>query len=191
MNDNLTERLNVVLEKLISDDLINGRGLGNEIAFYIFDYPPEEELRIRDHIEFLLKQIPMHMPELRVIHVDLFDMVLDHMRSRNLLEPSYKLQRDKGDEALVKALKAPLKEDKLAQVFKEVARPDDHDLVLVSGIGGVYPMLRSHSLLNNLHAVMGLKPLVMFFPGRYDGQSLSLFGELSDNNYYRAFKLVP
>jgi hypothetical protein len=190
MND-LTERLNEVLEKLVSDELLSGRGLGNEIAFYIFDYPPEEELRIRDHIEFLLKQIPIHRPGLRVVHVDLFDMVLEYMQSRNLLSASYKLQRDKGDEALVKALKAPLKEDKLAQVFKQVAKPDDHDLVLVSGIGGVYPMLRSHSLLNNLHAVMGLKPLVMFFPGRYDGQSLSLFGELSDNNYYRAFKLVP
>ena len=191
MSDNLTERLNEVLEKLISEELLSGRGLGNEIAFYIFDYPPEEELRIRGHIEFLLKQIPMHKPELRIVHVDLFEMVLDYMRSRDLLEPSYKLQRDKGDEALVQALKAPLKEDKLAQVFREVAQPDDHDLVLVSGIGGVYPMLRSHSLLNNLHAVMGLKTLVMFFPGRYDGQSLSLFGELKDNNYYRAFKLVP
>ena len=118
-------------------------------------------------------------------------MVLDHMKERGLLDASLELQKNKGDAALAKALKAPLKEGKLAQVFEKIARPEDHDLVLVSGIGSVYPFLRSHSLLNNLHAIMGLKPLVMFFPGRYDGQSLRLFGKLDDDNYYRAFKLVP
>ncbi|MFZ2746924.1 MAG: BREX protein BrxB domain-containing protein [Lactococcus raffinolactis] len=30
----------------------------------------------------------------------------------------------------------------------------------------------------------------MFFPGKYDGQSLMLFSEIKDDNYYRAFKLV-
>ena len=63
--------------------------------------------------------------------------------------------------------------------------------MLVSGIGNVWPILRSHSLLNNLHRIIGITPLVMFFPGEYDGQSLRLFGKLKDNNYYRAFKLVP
>jgi hypothetical protein len=30
----------------------------------------------------------------------------------------------------------------------------------------------------------------MFYPGRYDGLSLKLFNKLSDDNYYRAFRLV-
>ena len=85
----------------------------------------------------------------------------------------------------------PLHEDKLALVFAKAAQPEQHDLVLVSGVGSVWPLLRSHSLLNNLHPVMGKTPLVMFYPGRYDGQSLRLFGKLKSNNYYRAFKLVP
>lgn len=76
-------------------------------------------------------------------------------------------------------------------MFTEVVQPEQYDLVLLSGIGSSYPLLRSHSLLNNLHPVMGKTPLVMFFPGRYDGQSLRLFGMLKDDNYYRAFKLVP
>ncbi len=33
------------------------------------------------------------------------------------------------------------------------------------------------------------RPTVMFFPGIYDGTSLSLFGKLKDDNYYRAFNL--
>ena len=41
MNDPLTHRLNQILPKLTSDDFLRARGIGNEIAFYIFDYAPE------------------------------------------------------------------------------------------------------------------------------------------------------
>ena len=101
------------------------------------------------------------------------------------------MQRTKGDQALHKALAGPLHESKLAPVFAESAQPGKHDLILLSGVGSVWPLLRSHTLLNNLHPVMGNTPLVMFYPGRYDGQSLRLFGKLKNDNYYRAFKLVP
>ena len=191
MSDALTERLNEILPKIISDGFLSGSGIGKEIPFYIFEYPPEAELRVRDHIRFLLEHIPKQRPDLRVRHVNLFDLLIDYLKERKLLERSFQMQQEKGDEALLKALRAPLHEDKLAQVFARAAQPDQHDLVLVSGVGSVWPLLRSHSLLNNLHPVLGKTPLVMFYPGRYDGQSLRLFGKLKSNNYYRAFKLVP
>jgi hypothetical protein len=191
MNEYLTERLNKILPRIISDDFLRGRGIGNEIAFYIFDYPPEDELRIREHIHFLLDHIPKQRPGLRVKHINLFDFILDYLKIRNLLEKALKMQREKGDEALKEALKGPLHENKLATIFVEVAQPQQNDLVLLSGVGNVWPLLRSHTLLNNLHPIMGNTPLVMFYPGRYDGQSLRLFGKLKSNNYYRAFKLIP
>jgi len=190
MNDYLTERLNKILPRIISDDFLKGRGIGNEIAFYIFDYPPEDELRVREHIHFLLDHIPKQRPELRVKHINLFDFILDYLKSRNLLEKALKMQREKGNETLKEALKGPLHENKLATIFVEVAQPQQNDLVLLSGVGSVWPLLRSHTLLNNLHPIMGSTPLVMFYPGRYDGQSLRLFGKLKSNNYYRAFKLI-
>jgi hypothetical protein len=191
MSDPLTERLNQILPKVLSDEFLSGSGLGNEIAFHIFDYPPEEELRVRDHIHFLLSHIPQRKPGVRVTHLNLFDFVLNYLKSRNLLDRAIQLQQEKGDEALKKALAGPLHENKLAPVFAEVVHPDQHDLVLLSGVGSVWPLLRSHTLLNNLHPVMGRTPLVMFYPGRYDGQSLHLFGKLKHANYYRAFKLIP
>jgi hypothetical protein len=191
MTDNLNERLNKILPRIISDEFLAGSGIGNEIAFYIFDYPPEDELRVRDHIHFLLDHIPKTKPELRVKHVNLFDFVLEYLRSRNLLDRALTMQREKGDAALRKALEGPLHENKIGPIFAQAAQPDQHDLVMVSGVGSVYPLLRSHTLLNNLHSVMGRTPLVMFYPGRYDGQSLRLFGKLKNVNYYRAFRLVP
>jgi hypothetical protein len=201
MSDRLTQRLNDVLPKITSDEFLAGSGIGNEIAFHIFDYAPEDELRIRNHIEFLLEHIPRRKPALRVKHINLFDFLIDYLQERGLLEKSLVLQRQQGDAALMKALKGVLSEDKIARRFGDIAKPEDHDLVLISGVGGAYPMLRSHTLLNNLHSIMGQTPLVMFYPGRYDQTSLRLFGKSGTSgnvvpsrgrqaNYYRAFRLV-
>ncbi len=191
MSDRLTDRLNEILPKITSADFLSGRGLGNEIAFYIFDYPPEEELRIRDHIRFLLEHIPKQKPDLRVKHANLFDLVIDHLKERGLLDRCFKKQKEEGDVALEKALRSPLKAEKLAEIFVDFVQPSEQDLVLVSGVGSVWPLVRTHSLLNNLHPVMGNTPLLMFYPGCYDGQTLKLFERIKNDNYYRAFKLVP
>jgi len=190
MSDPLDERLNKILPRVTSNEFLSGSGISNEIAFYIFDYPPEDELRVRDYLRTLLDHIPKQKHGLRIKHVNLFDFVLGYLKSRKLLDKAIQMQREKGDEALKKALAGPLHESKLSALFAEDARPDQHDLVIVSGVGSVWPLLRTHSLLNNLQPVMGKTPLVVFYPGRYDGQSLRLFGKLKINNYYRAFKLV-
>src|SRR5438876_10068902 len=103
MTDLLTERLNKILPRVISDDFLSGSGIGNEIAFYIFDYPPEDELRVREHVRFLLDHIPKQKPGLRVKHIDLFDFVLDYLKSRKLLDKAIQMQREKGNDALKKA----------------------------------------------------------------------------------------
>lgn len=190
MNEALETRLNQIMPRLVSQDFLSGKGLGNEIGFYIFDYPPEEELRVREFVESLLTQIPLKRPGTRVSHVNLFDFVLEYLRERKLLEKAFELQRTKGDEALNKALMGPLHESKLGPIFAEKAQPQAHDMVLLTGIGSSFPMLRSHTLLNNLQAVMGKKPLVMFYPGKYDQQTLRLFGKVKSANYYRAFRLI-
>ncbi len=191
MTSLLIERLNKILPRITSDDFLTGRGIGNEIGFYIFEYPPENELQVRDHVSSLLEHIAKEKPDLKVKHINLFDFVLEYLASRNLLEKALKMQQEKGDEALRKALSAPLHENKLAPLVAQAAEPETHDLILISGIGSAWPLLRTHALLSNLHALLGQKPLVMFYPGHYDGQSLRLFGKLKNNNYYRAFKLVP
>jgi hypothetical protein len=191
MNDGLTNRLNQILPTITSEALLRGKGLGNEIAFYIFDYPPEEELRIREHLLFLLDHLPKHKPGLRVSHVNLLDFVLTYLRQRRLLDQAIAMQQTKGDAFILRQLATILHPNRLAPVFAEIAQPAQQDLVLVSGVGSVYPLLRAHTLLNNLHAVMGQTPLVLFYPGRFDGQTLRLFGKLSNDHYYRAFKLVP
>lgn len=201
MSVKLTQRLNQILPKLTSDDFLSAQGIGNEIAFYIFDYPPELELQVREHLESLLGQLPRHKPGLRFTHINLFTFLIDLLKERGLLEKSFKKQREQGNDALLKALKGVLHEEKIAKRFADIAKPAENDLVLISGVGSAYPLLRSHSLLSNLHSHIGQTPLVMFYPGRYDTQTLRLFGKSGltgstgeerkkKTNYYRAFRLV-
>ena len=191
MSRGLTERLNDILPTVVSDAFLSGTGLGNEIAFHIFDYPPEEELRIREHIQFLLTHAPKQRRDLALAHIDLFDLVTGYLEDRNLLDKVFKMQREKGDVYTRGKLAPLLHPDKLKDRFVQLVKPESYDLVLVSGVGSVYPLLRAHSLLNNLHPVMGQTPLVLFYPGSYDGKSLRLFNKLKSRNYYRAFRLAP
>ena len=191
MSDSLDERLNEILPKITSDDFLAARGIGNEIAFFIFDYPPEAELRVREHIHFLLEHIPKQKPGLRVKHVNLLEFIIEYMNQRKLLDRTFDLQKQKGDAFVLRQLERILHPEKLVALFLEIVQPEEQDLVLVSGAGSVWPLLRTHSLLNNLHPVMGTTPLVMFYPGRYDGQTLRLFGKIKSTNYYRAFQLIP
>ncbi|RYG16264.1 DUF1788 domain-containing protein, partial [bacterium] len=184
-------RLNAALDRLVSDDFIQGRGLGNEIAFYIFDYPASEEPYVRDRFESMVAEVRKRKPELRVAHLNLLRIVVDLLGKRGLLDKTIELQRKRGDAETLRVLSAPLRADRIAAAIADAAPPEDHDLLLLTGVGSAYPLVRSHGLLNNLHTALGSTPLVMFYPGTYSGQHLSLFDMLNDDNYYRAFRLVP
>lgn len=201
MSEQLNDRLNRILPILTSDRFLKGSGIGNEIAFYIFEYAPEDELRVREHIRFLVDHLQKTRKDLRVGHINLFSFLIDYLKERNLLSKAFELQREKGNRALLNALKGILHEERIAKRFEAKSEPADNDLILISGVGAAYPLIRSHTLLSNLHAVMGQTPLVMFYPGTYDTQTLRLFGksgltgdsakELNrTGNYYRAFKLI-
>ncbi len=191
MNEILKERLNKIILRITSREFLEGGGLGNEIGFFIFDYLPEDELHVREHIQVILDQVEKKHPDIKIHTVNLFELIIQYLKDRNLLDKAIRLQKEKGDKELMKALKAPLHEEKIAKVFRDKADPDNCDIVFMTGVGSAWPLLRSHTLLNNLHPLMNETPLVVFYPGLYDGQGLSLFGKLEDDNYYRAFRLVP
>jgi hypothetical protein len=191
MSLTFNERLNLILPKLTSSDLLSNQGLGNEIGFWIFDYPPEEEDAMRAFLkDVVMPALAKHQPAIRVADVNLFDLVVSLLEERNLLDKAVEMQRSQGDAKTLESLRRVLKEDKLAE--RLVAQHDiaNLDLLLLWNVGAVYPMLRTHTLLSALHPHMKDTPLVMFYPGKYDGYSLRLFNTLSEDHYYRAFQLV-
>ena len=188
----LDERLNQILPRITSRDFLDSKGLGNEIGFWVFDYPPERELDVRDFLNgTVLPALGKKDPVFNVATVDLLQLVTGLLEDRKLLDKTLEMQKNKGDDSTLSALRSVLKEDKLAQKIATQFEIANLDLLILIGVGSVYPMLRTHTLLSALHPIMGNTPLLMFFPGRYDGHSLKLFNTLAEDHYYRAFRLVP
>ena len=191
MNQQLQDRLNQIPEKILTEEFLKSQGLGNEIGFWIFDYPPEDEMTVRGFLQdVVLPALSKQQPPIRVAAVNLFDLVIGLLEERKLLDKAIEMQRTQGKAKTLESLRRVLKEDKLAE--RLVAQHDiaDLDMLILWNVGAVYPMLRTHTLLSALHAHMKDTPLVMFYPGKYDGYSLRLFSRLKDDHYYRAFRLV-
>lgn len=192
MKPSLDERLNQILPRLTSRDFLDSKGLGNEIGFWIFDYPPDREMDVRAFVTgTVVPALNKHVPAIRAATVELLQLVSGLLEERNLLDKAMEMQLIKGDESALAALRSVLKEDKIAQKIAAQFDIPNLDLLILTGVGAVYPMLRTHTLLSALHPIMGTTPLVMFYPGRYDGHSLRLFNTLAEDHYYRAFRLVP
>lgn len=184
----LQERLDEILPKLQSDEFLNNKGLGNEIGFYIFDYPAQSELLVREHISFMIEKL--NNRGIQFSHINIFDMILELLDSRKLQQKSFEIQKKKGSESLIKALKGPLDQKRLAEFITNKAEPEKQQFILLSGLGSSWPLIRGHSLLNALHSLVGATPLVLFYPGEYNGTELHPFGRIESANYYRAFSLV-
>lgn len=198
MNPSLAWRLNQILPRITSATFLSSEGIGNEIACYIFDYPAKDELLVREHIEIMRKRLASHHKALKVLHLNLLKVSVDYLEHRDLYDKVLKMQKAKGDTAVLRALKGPMSAAKIRDFIADQYQPEKYDLLLLSGVGSVWPMLRAHSLLNCMHTVMRGTPLLMFYPGSFDGTSLRLFGQILANpsspgtkSYYRAFTLVP
>ncbi len=190
MSYQLDQRLNMILPKIKDPNFLSGKGVGNDIAFYIFDYAPEFEPRVREHIKFIMAQLEKNKNGSKVMHINLFQLLIDHLQQRKLLDRSITMQQSKGDDVVMKALTGPLAADKLSKLIAETVTTSEAKILFLSGVGSAWPLVRTHRLLNNLHALIEGVPLVLFYPGEYDGQYLRLFNLIQEKNYYRAFRLV-
>lgn len=191
MNQALQNRLNQITDKVLTQEFLTSQGLGNELGFWIFDYAPEDELQVRQNITLIEQSISKRNSALRVVNINLLTAIKAYLDQRNHTEKAFQMQIKKGDASLLKALEGPMHVDKFSPFLMEHYQLDSYQLILISGVGSAWPLLRAHNLLNKLHALLGHKPLVLFYPGNYSGQDLSLFNKLTSNNYYRAFKLIP
>ncbi len=191
-NLNLEEKLNIAEAMINKPSFRCNKGLGNEVGYYIFDYPPEQELTVRRWIENIRRKNEESQDEYKIIVFDLYKIVIEILQKKGYLEKCFEFEKKNGFERITKAvgnmLRITSKDNLIIKHIKE--NTPEKAVVFLTGVGKCYPILRSHTVLNNLHQVMDNVPVVMFYPGKYDGQELVLFSDIKDDNYYRAFKLV-
>ena len=188
---NIYDRVDEILPKITEPNFRENKCLGNEIGFYVFDYEPEYELLVRERVKSI-KERAKRVYDLNIVEFDLYEVILEILDSKGYLKKNFDMEIKRGSEqvfnATKKALRLTLDNDLVVKYISE--RLEGSDIVFLTGIGKAWPIIRSHTILNNLHRIVEKQPLVMFFPGNYDGGTLMLFNQLKDDNYYRAFQLV-
>lgn len=191
---NINKRLDEIKYKITESSFRANKGLGNEIGFYIFDYDPEHEILVREHISTLKKEMDRDFKDIKIKEFDLYEIMIKVLDEKGYLDKNFEMEKKKDSEYVFRATEKTLrltsqgKDNKIVQYIIENTNPDE--IVFLTGVGKVWPIIRSHTVLNNLHRAVDHVPVVLFFPGTYDGQSLILFNEIKDDNYYRAFQLV-
>ncbi len=188
----LTARLDEMETAIRKPSFRQSIGRANEVNYWVFDYPPERELEVRERIAYLKNKNQVGTDGFELVVFDLYDIIIDFLEQRGFMDKCYGFERKAGISRIVKAVNNSLKvndDDSLIVRYIKDHTPENAVVFLV-GIGKCYPILRSHKVLNNLHQAFVRVPVVMFFPGTYNEQELILFNEIKDDNYYRAFRLV-
>ncbi|WP_417563392.1 DUF1788 domain-containing protein [Microbacterium sp.] len=168
----------------------NKEGLIGEDPYFIYPYDPRDALEIaasKKRIKTKLAQ-----KGIEVLEVNLYDLVVEVLQERGVWDDLIELEPTISKDDFREGLRSMLDPgDDLAPAIRAKLAAQAFDIFFLTGIGEVFPFIRSHSVLNNLQTVAGDKPMLMFFPGSYEqsktlGSSLVLFGSVPDDNYYRA-----
>ncbi len=188
----LNERFNDLEDRMISVEALTRYGTANDLRFYIFDYAPSDELLVRKEIKKLKDRNPA------IIEFDLYEMMLQIIEDDGYMEDVIRMEKDYDKDLLLREVFQTLlsveeEENAFLDKFKEDIADDGNSIVLITGVGKAFPVVRSHTILNNLQSIFRRNPVVMMYPGRYEikeKMTLRLFERLDDDNYYRAFPLV-
>lgn len=182
-----------LLTTISSQRFLKMQGLGNEIPFFICPFKPErlEEMNI------LYEQLKRRLGHkgIQVLRIDLYDLAIELLKKRGIWDQVLETETTISKSELKDLLQSVLDpEYHLIPAIAEKMQKDDFDVMFITGVGEVFPYIRSHTVLNNLQSTAKNKPTIMFFPGEYNqstekGSSLRLFGKLLDDNYYRAFDI--
>ena len=188
----LSDRLKELEPKILDINFRTNRGTANEVNFWIVDYDAEDEMQVRDYIDTLAKHINGNYEDINIKIIDLYDIMIDVLEEKGYLDKVMQMEKTKGSyeviEPIKRTLRLTLDNDLVVAKISKGLEPVK-DVVFLVGVGKAWPVIRSHTVLNNLHSKIDSNALVMFFPGSYTSK-LSLFDEITDDNYYRAFKLV-
>ena len=190
----IRERYNHLLNSISSERFLKMEGLGNEVPFFICPFKPQEFQEMSQIYNSLVKAL-QNEKGVRVLKINLYNLTVDVLKERGVWESVLETEQSISKQELKELLQGVL--DPEAHIIPAIKRKmdeQDFDVLFITGVGEVFPYIRSHTILNNLQSTAKYKPTVMFFPGEYsysveDGSSLDLFGILHDDKYYRAFNI--
>lgn len=186
--ENIAQKFKHLLTVIQMKKFLRMEALGGEIPFFISTYHPEQELEIGKAIRGLKNKL--ENKGIKVLELDLYDISIDILDEQLGPGEIFEIEKQMDKEEFKNALQSVLDINEVVMPkIKSIIDGANAQVYFITGVGKVYPFIRSHNVLNNLQNIAKEAPTVMFFPGKYTGRSLELFGKFKDDNYYRAFNL--
>lgn len=187
----ITQRINELRLQLSSVNNLNKNKTAGDLKFYIFDYDPMDEIRVREEI------IKAKNANSEIVLFDLYEMMIDIIRENGYLETIKNLEQEYDKVLLLQEVFQPMLAleqtgNAILEKFAHSVSDDGNHIVVITGVGKSFPVIRSHIILNNLQSIFKKNPVVMVYPGRFSARKghLKLFDRLDDDNYYRAFPII-
>ena len=186
--ENLDSKFEHHFKIISSQSFLKMEALGGEVPFFISAYNPSQQTEVDSHIKALKNRLTNQGIE--VCEINLFEISIKLLEERGLLQKILQKESGLSKEKLFETLSGVLDIEKYLNPYLEREIINSNaKVVFLTGIGLVYPFIRSHNILNNFQSIVKTVPLVMYFPGIYTGRTLELFGKIKDDNYYRAFNI--
>jgi len=189
----LAERFQHLCSVISGERFLKKQGLGNEVPFFICPFSPNESVEMERLRRKLISRL--EQSNVRVLDINLYDLSIEILKARDIWKQILEMEQSVSKEQLKELLQGVLDpEAHLIPAIADKLASAKPDVMFLSGVGEVFPYIRSHTVLNNLQSTAKEKPTIMFFPGDYthsreSGASLDLFGRLHDDKYYRAFNI--
>ncbi len=189
----MQDRLQHLVAVISGQRFLNKQGLGNEVPFFICPFKPEESVEMERLQHRLVKRL--EQAGTRVLKINLYNLSVEILKERGIWNQIVEIEDSVSKEQFKELLQGVLDpEAHLVPAIAAKLERTDFEVLFLSGVGEVFPYIRSHNVLNNLQSTAKEKPTLMFFPGAYthslaSGASLDLFGRLHDDKYYRAFNI--
>jgi len=190
---NIQESFDHLLTVLSGQRFLQKEGLGNEVPFFICPF----DASVSVDVIRLQKQLVNRLEQsgIRVLEINLYDLSIEILKDLGIWDQVIEIEPTVSKDELKELLQGVLDpETNLVPAIATKLKNNDFDILFLSGVGEVFPYIRSHHVLNNLQSTAKEKPTLMFFPGAYthtleSGASLDLFNRLHDDKYYRAFNI--
>jgi len=192
--NNLREAYVHLSDVVPSESFLTNQGLNNEVPFHICPYQPS----VHNEVCQLIRQLTNYMNDAgkKVLEINLYDLVIEILKKEGDWEWFQDNENTMDQGELKEELQSILDvESVITPAIAEKMSAAPFDVLFLTGVGEVFPYIRSHNILNNLQKRAKEIPTLMFFPGVYQhslekGASLDLFDRVSDDKYYRAFNIL-
>lgn len=182
----IKERLDNLRIHIQEPEFLEGKGLSYEVNIRIFCYDAGDEMIVRQFIDQITTDQSIGC---NLVECNLYKTYLALCEDIDIMDAIPEMEEADGKEFLLEQLHSAIGEGEFIDKI-QYSPHKKGDVLMLTGVGDAFPFMRVHSLLEALQPHFSDIPILVMYPGSFDGSYVRLFDKLTPNAYYRAFNEI-